>query len=786
MSGVVFGCVYTLVQRARVVKPTVPDFTLVLPPTITRHILFHGTCTESRTVGFTTLPLRSREYTCTNMEYSDMANAITSAHDPFRIILHGLPYMSFKQRKVMMTLARVQQKPSLNMFIHRQIEDMLQTIVPSPHITQNMTLHGYVLLVEQIFGNPAKLALFSSMIRCAPVLNEEGFTEMIHESIAKELKAHLSDDRPQQFCYKPIFEIGQHHTPIHPYPIFRDPRTALNYCEAFHNWIDGLRGKILYPQYSRKALGRISSQRLIFSMDDYGLDRLGETVSTLDAYNHYFRNGVKTDGPCEVHYALKYNDVKPRIYYRNGCSAFWESLYIHDLIDEIMGLFPHTRASTRYNLQRIHITGHDALAFVYDYGTFTSNLAELKYFMDAVSQFASGHTLFLWDAKEGLIPYDAGQLLQEYTDACCRNAEFDLGAILEDDHPVVMLANLAGLLGVYGNINSSLSLHGLSLCFICKGSRKCTCIGDDAFGVLRAKKMKRGETRSNNKAKKKTLVENAKSAIRILGDISDPKTIFFDVTQSKVSHSINDEIAHMDTHGWHYVKRPMYVADYQILQGVLYDLPLPVLFLTDLDKLHTVRPGSIEKRRKDFIQSYCSFLDQLLLSNLSDEVAELFETYIALGYSHLRIPKEGSMPGSKKNPPGTTQLVIPPASRRIFGCDWREYCWENRDGPFIMKLPRDLPQAEDLPGQPELGYTFSGRMHPSWRAYVDLGLLTTKELKQDCLMYEANRHLYDRHLTGKIPKSYLFTVNDYLPSCWLDAYTSVPVPLYIRIDLSDL
>jgi hypothetical protein len=659
----------------------------------------------------------------------------------------------------------------------------LHDIIPHPDPKYKLAMSLVFQLIETRIDSVAFISIISAFVRSAPALNLEGFDDLISSTIAKEVDVHNRTRKGQQLNYTAITTLGYHRTtPIHRNPYLYAPSVSLMYCEWLHDWKSELHSRIFYPQFGNKFIGRISDTRARLSMVSKGYDYMDEKrCSTLDLYYHYFREGIRTTGPCEVQWAFKYNDVKPRVFYRNGSDAYWGSLYIHDLIDDMMSAFPHTAARTRYNVQRIEIGYGDAILLIYDYETFTSSLEELRYYLTAIAQTIKGVEIFLWDAREGLVAYDAGQLLEDYVNTCCVDCEYDLGEILGSDSPLVHLANLAGLLGVFGNINASLSLHGLVLCHICKTPSKCTCIGDDALGVIR----RHNDSSITGKEIKRSVLQ----AVKTIGNLSLAKTIHYNVDRSRFSiEQSEDDPSVNEVHNWHYVKRPINCADYTIHQGYLHDLPLPYLLCSNTDSARTVqKPSQIYELRKEFVNAYCSFLDQLKDCPLSQWDKDIYESYIFGGYKILGIRPSGYMP-SKSNPEGLQYLVTPPADQNIFGTDWREYCWINREQEFfILELADTYDETpfDLIDKDPPLGYSFRAKMHPSFVFYVKAGLLRAKETFVDVLIGPYEKARYDSWLHGR-RSVYEFTVDDYLPSIWLDACLMNPVPRYTYVyDIED-
>lgn len=705
----------------------------------------------------------------TGMEYNELATRISSSSNILLDVLRIFPYLPFKYRKAVMTLLRVQERIEDNLSLAQELEGLFDYQIP--HIDKRLSIEFSVLIhyIQRLMSSVVHCSILSVFVRCAPVMNQEGFEEMIADAIEKEMVIHTRPDREQRFDYEGLFRIGFHRShPLHESELFIAPQFSLDFQERIHSWRDEIQGSILYPQYGTKYIGRICDNRLRFLMDSYGFHNERRRLSTFDAMYTYYHTGKQTGGPCEVQYALKYSDVKPRVFYRNGTTSFWSSLYIHEPIDLIMRLFPHTDPRHRYNLRRIVIKSIDTLLMIYDYSCFTSNLAELKYFMMRLSEFCMDIYVYIWDPRDGLVKACLGDIIAEYTAVNCSKMEFDVGEIMESDSPIVRIANLAGLLGVYGNINGSIILHGLSLGHLCKHHSRCTCIGDDALGVFRKPK-----ALSPQKYRHKVVF-----AINVIGDVAPSKTKGWNPHASSLkrkfrtdNQEIQEKIDGPHISGWHYVKRPFYVADSTIYQGELLDLPLSILFCSSVDKIHTAKKPDIQGCRKNVLASYCTLLDRLKVFPLPETEYEILENYMVTAYTILGMPLEGCLPASKRSPKGIVYHVIPPADSRIFGCDWRSYCWENRDEEyFILDFPEEWDQddLDFIPKNPPIGFRFRSKMQTSWKFFVDAGLLVRKPRECGVLIGPKDRDRFMSYLEGR-PLVYDFVVNDVLPDHWLDA-----------------
>jgi hypothetical protein len=197
----------------------------------------------------------------------------------------------------------------------------------------------------------------------------------------------------------------------------------------------------LFPNYSTtNNVGRRTAYQLLNAPRIPELDYLQYLkqvdVKSVDLERYYCYTGGEIEGPCEVRWAYKYTDLKPRIYYANGGSGYFASRYIKDLVNSIGDLFPTTHRQLRYNPRRVGPL-HNSTLIVYDYSSFTTNLAELKYFLDALASFCDGHTIQVFDTYEGMLDLDLGELLRDYNDRCNREMAYDVARLFPGEEDTV-------------------------------------------------------------------------------------------------------------------------------------------------------------------------------------------------------------------------------------------------------------------------------------------------------------------------------------------------------------
>lgn len=195
---------------------------------------------------------------------------------------------------------------------------------------------------------------------------------------------------------------------------------------------------------------------------------------------YYADTGFEIQGPCELRQSWKYNDLTPRTYFAQGGQAYHDSKYIRDIANSLANSFTETHFLSRFSLHDIVLTPDDD-AFIYDYTSFTSKLAELKYFLDALADWTDDVEVKIVDSRFGILNTTLGSLIREYNQTCNTLGEYTIQRYLEGDL-TIYFHRLAGFLGVYGNIVLSTAIHGLHATQLNGDHSSAKCVGDDVFG----------------------------------------------------------------------------------------------------------------------------------------------------------------------------------------------------------------------------------------------------------------------------------------------------------------
>jgi hypothetical protein len=429
---------------------------------------------------------------------------------------------------------------------------------------------------------------------------------------------------------------------------------------------------IIYPTYQRsKNVGE--QTRLAF----FRLQRIPpETrydVTTADLERLYHSTGQQTDGACEVRWAWKYNDLKPRVYYAQGGESYFASRYIREIANSFCDILPTSNRQSRYNSQRLGPLTDQTSVAVYDYSSFTSEMSELKYFLERLGEWCIGTEVKIVDTNRGVVVHDLGRLILEYNTSVNCGARMDITRIYNLDEPQTLEHNKSGMLGVYGNIVWSTALHGIFLTFVTGEFDLSNVVGDDAQALL-------------NKMEWSAL--DFISTLRLIGNINEERTEFW-MTGYHAE----------DSTGWQFLKRPFDRLGNHLYTGLLFDIPLAVYVCPEDDGVHSADLGSFRDRVKAFIMQTCRLLDRLHIyeCHLSEEELDFALGYLTTCYRELRLPPEGSLPPfSHSQMKGALHLAIPILHRESIARPWLDVL-ARRIWPYLSRPCRDHSSRCVLP-----------------------------------------------------------------------------------------
>jgi hypothetical protein len=456
----------------------------------------------------------------------------------------------------------------------------------------------------------------------------------------------------------------------------RDNRTYEGWETISRHIVDSFYQKMkkksaLYPQVNRtKNVGRETA--FAYSYWDPSKDIVDVTTADLQLLE--YRLGVKIQGPCEVRRHFKFNDIKPRIYFAQGGTAFFNSRYMKYVAVELMESISATTMKNRDDpiyFLNTYSSWDDNIVMNWDLSSFTSTLQELRHFLHCFNRVLERRygraQVSIFDWKTGSTQVSLVKMIDEYNNNMNYHPDFSL-IRLADIHETqgsTLSSRNGGLLGVPGNIGFSTFLHGLVSERAC-GDGNAICVGDDAMAV--------GSTRS---------LEILKQDISRIGRIAPEKF---------------DEIKfYEDTK---FLKRRVeFNPNGLVIDKLLFSIPVTYDFLGIEPYGRTTTNTPWIRRCKRMCQTFGAELWKFLSFTMetTDQDIKDFAQIQRAYYAVFHLPHDGCFPGYSISFDGekmTSTFLVPPIpgmfDPRIV--DWAEYMMENRKIRFVT-IPKMVPST---------------------------------------------------------------------------------------------
>jgi len=426
----------------------------------------------------------------------------------------ALKHMTIGQRKVILTQSRCQVPPRPLSRLYLRNKAAYDSFVyyqdPASGLPVGKSVKSLGESTEHYTSSPITIGLISSLARMALYEDYESVQNERDEGIRKELSTALQTYHPVALDYSSILNTGYDDllwSQLAP-NIPPAPRTALAIRHQLSKAKQSLTRPLYYPKISKKTIGKVAKRNARYTYG--GAQAVIETPETIgDIEQIYMRTGFKISGPVEMRSAWKYNDLKPRIYYASGPSSHHASKVIQLIFNVLVDSLENTHIFLRHRPSFIGSLD-EAVLFVYDYASLTSNLHEIRNFTARLADFFQDVMITVVDSHHGPSKQSVGDILRSYNAECNISPDFDVSELLELNE--IMLSHNCGMLGVPGNISSCTLWHGIHLAMILDSLSSCKVVGDDAIGKLL---LDQGFTRI-------TLLE----ALQNIGKVSASKTEF--------------------------------------------------------------------------------------------------------------------------------------------------------------------------------------------------------------------------------------------------------------------
>jgi len=339
--------------------------------------------------------------------------------------------------------------------------------------------------------------------------------------------------------------------------------------------------------------------------------------------------------------------------------------------------------------------------------------------MYQLSRYCIGTIVTILDSVNGFSEVDLGELMWQYTQI---NLDVPSYTIPGDASRVGQrhYHNVAGFLGVYGNIATATYIHGIVMSMLHNGLDECNVAGDDGLNVTGS-------------------VEHTLRVVSHLGIVADEKT--FRDSEGSCIH----------------LKRPILRVGGQLRLGSL--VPWPSLEIvqnpTDFRYPHLSTYSTFE--RLDMLSSsITAFLRSLESRDLDEKELGMIDHHLTWIYSEYRLPREGCVPQVTR----VFRSFVPAYERRYIGIcpitNTIERHYQN-----IVVLP-ERGEIDELESELLQETEFRSNSTRMLRHLTALGYLVQEKVQICVYGYDGLQALLKEYLDPE-PIVYSYTVTRELP-----------------------
>lgn len=760
-----------------------PQYSFVRRPAAFALVAFRKELTTTASMPYATGSLAKALLKRNGVKPPYFQDPFTTVLSPIMVMISWVYHLPIQHRKALLDACRIQAPIWKNSTLSISFAQLEPVFIFPEHSSGEGVVIIYPSHLASYFENiwpfPLLCSLLSYFVRAEGTIHKEQFLEEKAKSLDKELAAALHyESIPQRLDYSGLFGVTQTH--LHPQ---LPGRIGWRLTQLFQSGVQHIAQRFssistrpLFPSYnSRKNVSYSTCRAYYEAVGDSTVDDCPTDVTTLDLLKLYYHTGTEVSGVIEMRQAWFFNDLKPRTYYCLGGNDFFHGMYIQEVANLFCNILPSTNPFTRFAVSRIGSLSYDELLITYDYSSFTTSLAELKYFMFWLAEYCPDVVLPCLDVFHGVRDVSLRAILRSYNTAVNHHQMFSLERFQQAEESILLRQGRSGSLGVKGNIVFSTTLHGLALADITGTPDDDCCVGDDALARIRAWYITIFITCVNN-----------------LGDINPTK--FTTITPIPP----DTEISRL-TEQFKFLKRPLTLDDdNRPSLGVLDFFPsiADVLFPSG-DGIHTTTPGSSAFASA---RTFAMQVGRYFRNNCTGESASIIATeddldFILGGfqeaYRKLGLPLEGGVPGdfAVKVSDGYSRdadFYCPPVDSRVcFDTPWMELLLDRFYG---RKVTVPLTVGGTIP--PPLKASVGQKFHASSDVKiltlgVDLGFLERRvETTWQFFDHDVAWRIWEKMLKGGKNLEPLYSEYEVigpLPDWWFDV-VSLDYPVLLEED----
>lgn len=642
---------------------------------------------------------------------------------PLVVLVDNVYFFPITWRKLIIDFCRIQRSSQnrtlalgIDVIEPRQILLPLDGSNTNPANIYQASIDELIPLLDTISSFPMACSLLSYFARAERTYHIDDFLNLRAAQIDKEMHA-ATDSRiiDQVLIYSGLMGMDQRamHSEFESISL-RLQHLFTSKLRQLSSAYGTERKHLYFPAYSKQKNLAYNTQ-INFLQAVYGKDTGDRSVTSLQLLRLYAREGVRISGWMEMRIVWFFNDLKPRVYYTNGGDSFFCSLYIQQIANEIVKLLPSTNPATRFSVSRIGPVTGDQVLITYDYSSFTSSLAELKYFLFWLANQFDGTFLSVYDPFQGVRELDMGQYIREYNTYANQYMEFSVERF--DRKSDTFFMGLSGALGIKGNIVFSTALHGIALADITKTPDNDCCVGDDALTSIF-----------------RDFLPLFVDRVNALGHINIDK---FNVI-------LPTSLDPLRKSSFKFLKRPLDLDgnDFPSL-GSLDAFPdIASILYPEGDGIHTVHPG-VDRQSMvvTFIMQLCRFslvtsrrlaenaIEESIYGSDIEDCTLLFQRV----YETLGLPTDGHAPGyimpcTEGSDGYTINLFIPPVDTvSLITIGWIEACFAAFNGQVFLAPQTCTPIP--MPLEHYLGQVFFATSDQKPLNFmVDMGYLEAEKV----------------------------------------------------------
>jgi hypothetical protein len=688
---------------------------------------------------------------------------------PIMTLISWIYYLPIVHRKALLDACRIQAPIWVNKTLSSTFGALPNVTIHSTDGIESfyITSGDLAIQFDQIVHFPILCSLLSYFVRAEGTILRAEFLLEKEKGLDKELGAALYYETNEQVLdYTGLLGVTSRH--LHPQLSGNVSwRLGALFAAGIRHICQSLSStsfRPLLPQYnSRKNVSLETCRNYYEAIGDSIVDGYSSNVTTLDLLKLYYHTRIKISGCLEMRLAWFFNDLKPRIYYCMGGTDFFNGMYIQSIANMFCCMLPSTNPFTRFTVSRIGPLTYDDLLITYDYSSFTTSLAELKYFMFWLAEAVEESALPFLDVVEGIQTVPLREILHTYNQSVNIHQVFSIERFQNaEDEYIRLRQGRGGSLGVKGNIVFSTTLHGLALSDATGTPDDDCCVGDDALAKIRA-----------------WTIAIFISCVNNLGDINPTK-----FTTLRPIHP--DEEISLLSEQFKFLKRPL---------NIDVDSRIPVLGILDFfpsvadalfpagDGVHTATPGySHFTSARTFAMQVGRYLrlhcDGTVATKLfRDDDIQLVLCAFQAGYRVYNLPYEGGIPGDFVVKWETNSRVgdffCPPVdSPWVFDTPWMELLLNRFYG---RRLSTPVTLGGTVP--PPLEIVMGQRFHATTdvtvlQLGVDIGFLDkTVELRWECFDENVALRTWEKMMGGGKNLEPLYALYEVVappPSWWYD------------------